>query len=1656
VRPASEVLKEGEFTKSPTIIAGNGSNVAISGATILLDGILRAQALASDATHTYTGGTISLAGSNMTVQNSSGSTTGGIDFNNAIPSSLKGTVSVSSDALSGQGFRSVALGSTTETETLTIAEGSNLGVDGDLTLQAKTLVQVKANSNLSGETLTLASPTGAVTVAGGTTLTGSKSVDFEVKNDLTVLGTLNTPLVNLTGDNIVVNDGSSLPVVSGLYLSPALWTTLNSFSPAIGLKSRNSLIFTSSAGLTTTKDLTIDAARLVADAADITATVNAANLTLKNSGSSATVAPATALDNTSLTLQAKSIAVDLSHPTITTSNVGDITISGFKTTTLQAANDLALGGNGTLNSSGNLTLQAARVTTAASTDRTYQNYLPANVLVQAAETLKIAQASGTAGLATLPGGSLAFKANNIDQAGTVEMQSGTLKFEAANNLSFDPVSRTLNRGSASGAGGSIVATATNGSLTVAEGALLDVSAASQGDSGSISLSAATGGVTVGANTLQANGGGTGGSFSMDSATFGDTTTLLETLASGGFTEQISLRGRTGNLTVADTDTTAGKAEILARKVSLAADDGKLTLEGQINTGSGKGQVELYANNDLTLAAGSGVTVTGGGEASLGSSSGTLTLASGSVLDLSDNGGRVNLRALQDTAQANGVKMALNGEIQGASEVAVEAVKVYSGVSSITSTNTNAWKTDATSYMANATTYRTNLLSGLTMTNQDAFHFRPGVEARSSGTMALSAADLDLSSWRYTVNGVTETGLLTLQAAGDLTLTKKIIDKKTALASLHSSTMQDSWDLRLVAGASGANPLGVTKGSGTLNVTGGVYTENGAIDFASGNTTVINAATALNYLINNSLKYTLASYGGTIHGEVGGDLILNAGVIQSSVGDIDLQVAGDLNLNGSSPMGAIRTTGEAATVATMTKYYTYGNGGGLSVDVNGSIKSAISSTPSNNPWDLVTSVRVGSTTIPYWSADYSTSGGTRGIVAMAGGDVTVQAGGNINGQIGSFAPTSTSGSGNLTVSSGGNLNGRFMSGRGTALLASQGGLGTDEDVAVVSAAYTTAIALNAQNDLWLGTVDNPTVAHPGYSSSNKKWELTYLPESSLSLTSRSGDITLTGKDRFYFTATSDHGEMRVLPGSLRMQAAGDILLQDSFVLAPSATAELNLTAGGDIIGTPSKRDTKAVGSRLIMSDVNPDEVYGAQSVSPISRLTNYSQSHSTALTAARNTDNPITVTAGGDISELELDLVKQATIRAGGDITDLHYVGQNSTSSDLTSITAGGAITLNTAGLALDETSQTYIQTGFQHGGPGTFLVAAGSDIDLGGTIGIQTYGNHQNAALAETGSDLILLAGVSKTYAAADVTAFFSDLKAGAQEYSRIKADIGSDAASKAAAELAAADRLEELRTGLINPFLENGLNQSGTLNMVSSQVSTLAGNNINIMTGGAFNVGKSTFYESSAQKNTGAYTAQGGDINIFSRGDVNVNESRLMTFYGGDITVWSDEGIINAGRGSKTAINPSQSLKVKRDDGTYITRFSPPSVGSGVRAMTYNAGNGKAQPEAGDITLVARLVDAGEAGIYGGKVFIGADTVLNSNNIASSGVSVGVPVQTDSSAGLGALSGSGTLNEGSRMLMETTAMGTKGIAEKAAAADSFMTAWLDVKVLGFDENPPK
>jgi hypothetical protein len=109
-------------------------------------------------------------------------------------------------------------------------------------------------------------------------------------------------------------------------------------------------------------------------------------------------------------------------------------------------------------------------------------------------------------------------------------------------------------------------------------------------------------------------------------------------------------------------------------------------------------------------------------------------------------------------------------------------------------------------------------------------------------------------------------------------------------------------------------------------------------------------------------------------------------------------------------------------------------------------------------------------------------------------------------------------------------------------------------------------------------------------------------------------------------------------------------------------------------------------------------------------------------------------------------------------------------------------------------------------------------------------------------------------------------------------------------------------------------------------------------------------------------------------------------------------------------------------------------------------------EPVYGDIYLFAPkgIIDAGEAGISGGKVFLGATQVLNVQNIAFSVGSVGVPKAADSSVSIGALSGVSGLAETSKM-SESAALGAARQGMNPGAdklVDDFLAKWLHGKVI--------
>jgi filamentous hemagglutinin family protein len=139
-----------------------------------------------------------------------------------------------------------------------------------------------------------------------------------------------------------------------------------------------------------------------------------------------------------------------------------------------------------------------------------------------------------------------------------------------------------------------------------------------------------------------------------------------------------------------------------------------------------------------------------------------------------------------------------------------------------------------------------------------------------------------------------------------------------------------------------------------------------------------------------------------------------------------------------------------------------------------------------------------------------------------------------------------------------------------------------------------------------------------------------------------------------------------------------------------------------------------------------------------------------------------------------------------------------------------------------------------------------------------------------------------------------------------------------------------------------------------------------------------------------GVLTLRGGAIRSFTDGDFLLNQSRVFTQQGGDITMWSSNGDLNAGQGPKGAANFPP----------VVIRFDPNAFSEADNAGAVSgAGIAAFQPAVGvtppNVTLIAPAgtVDAGDAGVRAaGNVFVAAAQVANADNFQVGGDVSGVP----------------------------------------------------------------
>jgi filamentous hemagglutinin len=139
-----------------------------------------------------------------------------------------------------------------------------------------------------------------------------------------------------------------------------------------------------------------------------------------------------------------------------------------------------------------------------------------------------------------------------------------------------------------------------------------------------------------------------------------------------------------------------------------------------------------------------------------------------------------------------------------------------------------------------------------------------------------------------------------------------------------------------------------------------------------------------------------------------------------------------------------------------------------------------------------------------------------------------------------------------------------------------------------------------------------------------------------------------------------------------------------------------------------------------------------------------------------------------------------------------------------------------------------------------------------------------------------------------------------------------------------------------------------------------------------------------------GVVTLDYGNINLFARDSVTVNRSRILTFAGGDETIWSTLGDIDAGRGAKTTrVTAAPDVITDVDAVTRVLERAD-MTGSGIGTVQAYTG-----VEPGDVELIAPVgtVNFGDAGVrVSGNLNVAARFVLNIENLVAKGEVKGVP----------------------------------------------------------------
>jgi filamentous hemagglutinin family protein len=758
---------------------------------------------------------------------------------------------------------------------------------------------------------------------------------------------------------------------------------------------------------------------------------------------------------------------------------------------------------------------------------------------------------------------------------------------------------------------------------------------------------------------------------------------------------------------------------------------------------------------------------------------------------------------------------------------------------------------------------------------------------ATGNITLNSG----TTWNLSASTLETTGTLTLQAGGNI-----IFGNKSEILDAND------WSVNLQAGVSGGT---VQSGTGNIFLNGG--------SGGTGSGTVQTAAGTITMTAGESIKVG----SGAIRTTGGGGINLNA-------------LAGDIN----------------------------GGTGNVGYTLSGQYGYTVGASP----------------TAP------SLAGG---IATTAGGDVTLTAGDNIictpSAKVNSGQTPGASGAygsepGNVTLTAGNEVMGNFVvaNGTGTILTGASVQSGQPPQILNANATIGTSTApvtlslitgswnvfsggniylsqvynpngtynanalgvnfLGAPNGAFTGNIGDPTVP------ASSTFLFNYAPNAAANLWAGDG-ITLTGAS----LPKINGAEMDpVYPPVLALNAgSGGIAVNTTICLYPSSQGGLQITTrdGGDLSGT--QQQTTLTG--IVMSD------------SGLPGYSTFLSGH--ALTPLyENNLNPVTLNITGDIDSFGLTVPTFAQITVAGNTYNFGFLGQNVSPLQTTFISVGGNVTYrgDQTSVSLTDPLPASMFSSTLSGDP-----AVTSLLSYNASTGLLTYiGQMTGAELTYLlNPTVVVLNSSGQPEMNPDGTPVTKPLTLDATQQAAIQAlytasqnatlgDQGLALAGPGEFNISASSMDLGISGGIsvlapdsalaaISPSgAELNINLSGNLEMTATKIANngLLGD-ITLTSGGALDIGGEFTPYGDPNSPKGIFTTSGGSISVNARGDVNIDGSRIAAYNGGNITVFSQNGDVNAGTGGSGFVNvTAEQLNGKTG---LLSTISESIPGSGILATT-------------------------------------------------------------------------------------------------------------------------